>query len=419
MPERVCVIGAGASGMTASIAAARCGAVVTVLERRERVGKKLLLTGNGKCNFTNRNLDPGCFHASRDSFAFRAISDFGLQNTVNFFEGMGVIAKEGKGGCIYPRSEQASGVQNALRGEMNRLGVRILTDCKVKMIRPESGHSFSVLTDGEKIPADRVILAAGSPAGMKEGTDIAGYELASALGHTIHKILPALCPLFCAEKNFFRETAGVRTDAEIRCLVDGTEADRSYGEMQLTSFGLSGIPVFQISRTASIALSQKKKVTCRVNFLPEVISPEDYLKNRLYAYPYENAGMFGNGLLNKNLWSALLKEAGIKPETGMKNIRTEDIKELAARLSASVFTVVKPAGFENAQSCTGGVSTEEINPHTMESLLVPGLYFAGEMMDVDGLCGGYNLQWAWTSGMLAGLAAAGKTCSFETKEESI
>lgn len=402
MTERVCIIGGGPAGMTAAITAARLGSRVTLLERGERVGKKLLLTGNGKCNYTNRRLRPSCYHSSEGSFVMRALQKFGPESSVRWLRSLGIEPLDRHDGWLYPHSEQAASVLNALRTECELSGVRTVTAATVRQIRRGKGGSFQIMTDREMIAADRLILATGSKAAPSTGSDGSGYLYARQLGHSIRNVLPALCGLHCAEKDFFKAVAGVRVGAALTLLCDGEEVERTEGELQLNSYGLSGIPVFQLSRTAARALGDGRSTVISVDFLPDFASLHSYLEERLSLRSYRSFEAFGNGLLNKNLWNGLVKRAGLKPGGNPAEQSGRGLKGLAELISDCRFRIIRTADFEQAQTCTGGVSTEEVNPETMESRLVPGLYFAGEILDVDGICGGYNLQWCWTSGRLAG-----------------
>ena len=401
---RVCVIGGGPAGMTAAITAAENGMQTVLLEHGERVGKKLLQTGNGKCNYTNMDLSPSCYHSGGEDFPMLALKRFGPEDTVEWFRTLGVEPFVRQGGYVYPHSGQAASVLNALRAECARTGVRILTACTVKDIRRKKEGGFRVQTDLEMVSADRLILACGSKASPGTGSDGSGYDLARRLGHRIVEPLPALCGLYCAEKEFFRSAAGVRVNASVQLLLENHEAEREEGEVQLTGYGLSGIPVFQVSRTASRALHVGRRAEMLVNFLPDFRDVPEYLTRRIAARAYGSLEALGNGLLNKSLWNALLRETGLKPGTDPRTISGKEVEKLAEALTASRFRIIRTAGFDQAQCCTGGVDLKEVDPETMESRLVPGLRFAGEILDVDGICGGYNLQWCWTSGKLAGRA---------------
>ena len=405
---RVCVIGGGPAGMTAAITAAENGMQTVLLEHGERVGKKLLQTGNGKCNYTNMDLSPSCYHSGREDFPMLALKQFGPEDTVEWFRTLGVEPFVRQGGYVYPHSGQAASVLNALRAECARTGVRILTACTVKDIRRKKEGGFRVQTDLEMVSADRLILATGSRAGAGKDADDAGLGYAEAFGHRVIRPLPALCAMACAEKEFFQSVAGVRVPAEITLFLDGREADRAVGEVQLTAYGLSGIPVFQVSRTAARALSLGRKVEARIDFLPDAETlasgktVREWLDERASRTGAGTLELFGNGLLNKNLWNGLLKRSGLKPGGKTKELTDEQKDSLLSSMRGSRFRVIRTAGFDQAQTATGGIDTREIDPLTMESRLVPGLYFAGEMIDVDGICGGYNLQWCWTSGEIAG-----------------
>ena len=404
---RICVIGGGPAGLTAAARAAEKGATVTLLERGERVGRKILQTGNGKCNYTNRVLTPECYHAAPESFAMKALALFGPKDTIRRFRELGIEPLELRDGYFYPHSGQAASVLNALRQACETSGVRMITACEVRNVM-KRGDQFRIRTDRELLTADRLILATGSRAGAGKDADDAGLGYAEAFGHRVIRPLPALCSMACAEKEFFQSVAGVRVLAEITLFLDGREADRAVGEVQLTAYGLSGIPVFQVSRTAARALSLGRKVEARIDFLPDAETlasgktVREWLDERASRTGAGTLELFGNGLLNKNLWNGLLKRSGLKPGGKTKELTDEQKDSLLSSMRGSRFRVIRTAGFDQAQTATGGVDTREIDPLTMESRLVPGLYFAGEMIDVDGICGGYNLQWCWTSGEIAG-----------------
>lgn len=408
---RVCVIGGGPAGLTAAARAAEKGASVTLLERGERVGRKILQTGNGKCNYTNRVLTPECYHTVPDSFAMKALARFGPEDTIRRFRELGIEPLELRDGYFYPHSGQAASVLNALRQACESCGVRMITACEVRSVM-KRGEQFRIRTDRELLTAERLILATGSRAGAGKDADDAGLGYAEAFGHRVIRPLPALCAMSCAEKEFFQSVAGVRVPAEITLFLDGREADRAAGEVQLTAYGLSGIPVFQVSRTAARALSLGRKVEAKVDFLPDAETlacgkaVREWLDERAARTGAGTLELFGNGLLNKNLWNGLLKRSSLKPGGKTKELTDEQKDNLLSSMRGSMFRVIRTAGFDQAQTATGGIDTREIDPLTMESRLVPGLYFAGEMIDVDGICGGYNLQWCWTSGELAGADAA-------------
>ena len=415
MKKRVIIVGGGASGLTAAIQAARAGADVTVLEHMDRPGKKILSTGNGKCNMTNRFLSPSCYRSSQPEFPMKALSDFSVEQAIDFFKGLGILPKD-KNGYIYPNSEQASSVLDVLRLENDRLGVKILCGRHVKEIRRKKAGGFQavclVKTEDreteEVFSCDSLILAAGSKAAPSTGSDGSGYDLAEALGHRIIKPLPALVQLICSGREF-KALAGIRTEAFVRIFDNGRLLAEDRGELQLTDYGISGIPVFQVSRYAAVALDKGRKVTAVIDLLPSMGEKEllDFLMERKKHSGYKKGGDFLTGVLNKKLAQVLLKKAGISIEESISRADSGKIKELARLISRFEADVTGTKPFANAQVCCGGVDTREVDERTMESRLVPGLYFSGEILDVDGICGGYNLQWAWSSGSIAGKAAAG------------
>lgn len=413
MTNKVLIIGAGASGMMAAIQAARSGAEVTVLEHMDRVGKKILSTGNGRCNLTNRYQDETCYRCGQTGFVREVLRQFSVEDTLDFFKGLGILPKD-RNGYIYPNSDQASSVLDVLRMEMEHLGIGVLLNCKVTDIQKTGKNEktrFSVQTNQGELQAERLILAAGSKAAPVTGSDGSGYELARLLGHEIVTPLPALVQLRCREKHY-KQLAGIRTDAKITLMGGKEEAwavlAREQGELQLTDYGISGIPTFQVSRYASIALHKGQKVKAVIDFLPQMEEweAEKMLKLRCRQMNYKTAEEWMTGLLNKKLGLVLLKLSGISPQQNMTQVTGPQWKELMKNLKSYETFIAGTNPFENAQVCCGGVDVTEVTAATMESRKVPGLYFAGEILDVDGICGGYNLQWAWSSGASAGRHAA-------------
>lgn len=406
MKRTVIVIGGGASGMMAAIHAARCGANVTVLEHMERVGKKILSTGNGRCNMTNFHQSAECYRCSRADFPLSVIGKFPVEETLDFFEGIGVVAKN-RDGYVYPNSDQAAAVLDVLRMELEYRKVQVVCDCRIQSVRKvEDENEFLVTTSLGNYRGDAVILATGSKAAPVTGSDGSGYELAKSLGHTVIIPLPALVQLRCKETHY-KQLTGIRVDAKLTLLVNHMAVVSERGELQLTDYGISGIPVFQISRYGSVALSEKKEVVVRIDFMPgqSMEETQRFLMVRRNRMGYRTCEQWMVGLLNKKLAMVLLKLAGISPGQRVAELRETQWNALLTQLKSYETTVIATNPYENAQVCCGGVSTEEINQETMESNLVSDLYLVGELLDVDGICGGYNLQWAWSSGKLAGTHA--------------
>ncbi|SES97813.1 BaiN/RdsA family NAD(P)/FAD-dependent oxidoreductase [[Clostridium] polysaccharolyticum] len=405
MKKEIVIVGGGASGLMAAITCLRQGKKVLILEQKDKVGKKILATGNGKCNFTNIFQEDSCYRSSQAAFPGKALQQFGAEDTVRFFEDLGVLVKE-RNGYLYPYSGQASTILDALYYEAKRLGVEIECGIKVDHIKKEKG-AFKLQYGGKTMEAETVILSAGGKASKALGSDGSGFGLAKELGHHTTKLCPSLTGLKVKE-NFCKALAGVRTDAAVSLFIEDSYVTKDVGELQLTSYGVSGIPVFQICRFAGMALLEKKEVEVKVDFFP------NWKEKQLRKLVFRQKERFGKeaaqivlaGLLNKKVLLVLLKQAGIQPETILNKVSDEKLLSLCKNAKALAFHVIETNGFENAQVCAGGIDTREVNGDTMESKLVKRLYFAGEILDVDGICGGYNLQWAWASGFVAGSHAA-------------
>lgn len=338
----------------------------------------------------------------------RVIDKFPAENTLHFFEGLGILPKN-RNGYIYPNSEQAAAVLDSLQMELVRLGVSVECGCDVKHIFPLEDGSFDILTSLGTRKAQKVILAAGSKAAPVTGSDGSGYRLAEELGHVVVMPLPALVQLRCDGK-YFKQVSGVRCEAGLRLLADGKELAADTGELQLTDYGISGIPTFQISRFASVALYEKRNVTVSVDFLPSrtFAQTEQLLMGRIERFQYRNSGELLIGMFNKKLALMLIKQAGVRADMRVSDVPLRCWDRLLHLIKEFSIHVTAVNSYEQAQVCCGGVDTAHVNETTMESNLIKNLYFAGEILDVDGICGGYNLQWAWSTGMIAG-KNAGRT----------
>ena len=449
----VAVIGGGAAGMMAAIEAARAGAIVTLIEKNPQLGKKLATTGNGRGNYTNLDMGDrigGKFRGFHPEFAEAALDVLPPEAVLDWFREIGVEPRF-RGSYVYPNSDQASAVVEVLREELHRLSVKVHYNAEVKSVqRVEDGYFLIQCTDAV-VKADRVILAAGSKAAPKTGSNGDGYFIARKLGHSIVPYVPALCGIRCAG-DAFKALAGIRTEAALELVVDGRCVDREAGELQLVDYGISGIPVFQLSRYAAYALQEGKKAAVYINFLPgfterdtvrgserqvpadgasaiEVSSAKNAqnartevpgnasedakeLAVRLFRQRQQRlAGRkmesFFTGLLHQKLGQLLLRMANVRPELPVAELSEKQLRSLASLNIRFKAECVEMNGFQQAQVVAGGVNTCEVDPRTMASCLVPGLFFAGEVLDIDGICGGYNLQWAWASGFVAGRHAAG------------
>ena len=401
----VAVIGGGASGMMAAVTAASGGAHVILLEHKDRIGKKILSTGNGRCNFTNTHQEPICYHLEDPLFPWEVVERFNAQAVISFFLQMGVYSKN-RNGYIYPNSDQASAVLDAFRMELDRLKVEIRTGIECREIRPGK-KGFTILTDQEPVRADRVILCAGSKAAPATGSDGSGYDLAKKLGHRILPVLPALTALKCEEK-FFKSIAGVRANGSVSIWSDGECIAKDTGEIQLTDYGISGIPVFQVSRYASKLLYEKKETDAVLDFMPDFTKAQTnaFLRARAETRPDKSAEMFLIGLFHKKLCDLWIRLSKISRQRKAGELTADEIACLTDLIKDFRVRIRETNSYDKAQVCCGGIDTREVDPGTLESVYVPGLYFAGEILDVDGMCGGYNLTFAWASGYVAGQAAS-------------
>lgn len=428
------IVGGGAAGMMAAIAAAGMGARVTLLEGNDRLGKKILSTGNGKCNLGNEKLDLEEYYTGSPALLASCLERFGTAETVSFFQGIGLMIKS-RNGYLYPACEQASAMLDVLRYEVAAAGVEVVTDCKIERIgKNQRTGKIEVRGRDRVFSFHRVILACGGKAAPRTGSDGSGHELARQLGHSLVPTVPALVQLKCREE-YLKSVAGVRADAKLTVFRAGMPVAAERGELQLTEQGISGIPVFQLSRVVNYILAgsggpaamgqasgRKRRyrenvraeesspgagVEVRIDFLPDY-AEEDFrllCARRELLQGQRTVEEFFTGMLHKKLMLLFVRLAGLKT---VEDIAAADRKKVAEvyRLCRDWRVhVVGNNGYDSAQVCAGGVPLDEVT-ESLESRKAPGVYFAGEMLDVDGKCGGYNLQWAWCSGYLAGCAAA-------------
>lgn len=408
----VAVAGGGASGMTAAIAAARSGARVALLERGERPGKKILMTGNGKCNLGNRDLSPACYYSDNMAVAASVLERFGTEETIAFFSSLGLMVRE-RGGYLYPFSGQAATVLDVLRYGLERERVEVMTRAAVREVAPRAADRGArqeyilKLDNGRELRAERVVLACGGQAAPGTGSDGSGYALARSLGHRIVPPVPSLVQLHCGEK-YCKALAGVRSEGTVR-IYGGGQGDLLFeetGEIQLTEYGISGIPVFQLSGGVNQLLARKKELRAELDFFPRCEEDvyERLCRERMEQMGQETVEMFFTGMLHKKIMAVCVRQAGLSPEeraAGADRRKLRRVFELCRHLP---FTVTGSHSFESAQICRGGVSMREVDGQ-LQSGRCNGLYMAGELLHVDGRCGGYNLQWAWASGYIAGSAA--------------
>lgn len=389
--KKVVIIGGGASGMMAAIQAARTGAAVTLLEHNEKPGKKILATGNGRCNLTNLVQEPSRYRSSQPDFPWKIITQYPLEDTLAFFSELGIYTKD-RNGWVYPYSDQAAGVAQVLELEARHQKVKIKTTEEVTDILREDGQ-YLVKTATWQYPCDSVIISCGSSASNVEGSSTTGYELAEKLGHTVVKPLPSLCGIR-GKDNYYAKWAGSRMDGRITLEIDGETVGEEQGEILFTEYGISGIGVFQLSRYAVRGTDKGKIATYHLDLMPQLTKEElvKLLLDRQQAGSYKNPQELLIGLLPRKMIDVLVK-------------KTYEPEKIAERLKDWQVPVKGAYALQQAQICSGGVDPRELTEQ-LESRLHPGIYFTGEVIDVDGPCGGYNLQWAWSSGAVAGRAAA-------------
>ncbi len=400
----VLVIGGGASGMIAAIAAAAEGASVTIYEHRNELGKKILATGNGKCNLTNRELRLDQYNCSDMDLLNNYFTQFDSEDTIATFRSFGLIVKD-RNGYIYPACEQASVVRDLLVLQLQMYEVNIHTSMNINSVI-KTNKGFDVEANGTVRSFDKVILACGSYAGLRKTeripSDVDGYSLAYHLGHRIVPVKPALTALICKE-DFFKSISGVRCECLISLTKDSAIIGSEYGELQITEYGVSGIPVFQLSRHVAAVPGEYSVV---IDFMPGVDDESfiQMMQTRILSFQGAKIKEFFLGILNNKLNALLISLSGLQPDDIIDDSNRDALIEAVSLIKCLKLDVKGTKSFENAQCCSGGVPLSELDDNC-QSVKCPGLYIAGEMIDVDGKCGGYNLQWAWTTGYIAGKAA--------------
>ena len=395
----VAVIGGGASGMIAALTAAQVpGRHVLLLERQQRIGRKLLATGNGRCNLTNRNAAPTDYFGTDAAFAAPALTRFTPQDTVEFFSGLGLLTVTEESGRVYPLSDSANSVLDVLRFALDRAGVEQRCAFPVEELRP-SGSGWQLAGGSETITADAVILACGGAAGAKLGGVTDGYRLGKALGHRRSALYPSLTRIL-TDPEYPRSLKGIRVQAELRLTRREVLLAESEGEVQFTETGISGPAGFDLSRAVSFGGDGQ---VVHLRLLPydeaEVLR---LLKARRTAFPDLEASELFTGMLHNRLGRVVVKAAGIPAAAPLHELSDSQLGDAARRCTDFCLAVRGVDGFDAAQVTAGGLLTESFDPKTLESRLHPGLFACGEVLDIDGPCGGYNLQWAWSSGALAG-----------------
>ena len=399
------IIGGGASGMAAALAASENkDAQILLLERQARVGRKLQATGNGRCNLTNLHAGKSGYHGEDASFADYAISQFGPEKTLEWFRSLGLFTVAEESGRVYPYSDQANSVVDVLRFALEKPKSTVKLGFEVEKVK-KTGTVFQVESRDESLECDKLIIACGGLAGTKLGGSMSGYKLLRSLGHKSTKLRPTLVQLKSGW-NGVAALKGVRTNCHAAVVRNGEVFSESTGELQFTEYGLSGPVIFEVSRDACQGGGDW---LCHLDFLPhleEEMVMAELLRRRETNLP---ASELLTGILHNRLGRVLTQAAQISSNRQIAELSDYQLSQLAKLTKCFEVTLTEPMGMDSAQVTAGGIVTSQFDNTTMESCLVPGLYACGEVLDIDGDCGGYNLQWAWSSGYLAGRHAGGLT----------
>ena len=397
--KEIVIIGGGSSGVLAAIFAKNKNNNVTILERNSTLLKKLLMTGNGKCNYFNDDQDLKNYHSQNKDILKKIITKNNTDMVINYFNNLGIVPKV-KNGYYYPFSNQATTIKNVLENEINRLGINVIYNALVEDIKKEK-DKFIIKYNDKVINCDNVVLAVGSRAYPKTGSDGCGYRFLREFKHNIIKPLPALVQLECSFK-YANIWAGVRSDVIVNLFEDDKLIASEEGEIQLTDYGVSGICIFNLSHFVTRGLDLDKKEELQINFVPFIKEDvAEWLKKHCKKLKVNLRNIL-EGILNYKLVEIILKRANLDGEYYFSDLSEWDIKTLAKTLSKFKLTVTGTKSFDFSQVCNGGVKLDEINPNTFESLKVKGLYITGELLDINGNCGGYNLTNCFISGIRAG-----------------
>ena len=398
---RIGIIGGGAAGMAAALAASEYeNAQVVLMERQARLGKKLSATGNGRCNLSNIHASQGGYHGEDRHFHEYALNQYPPTETLQWFSSLGLYTVTEPSGKVYPYSDQANSVVDVLRFSLERPNIQVLTDFEVQKVKKD-GDVFHVTAKSETLEFDRLIIACGGLAGTKLGGTMSGYKLLRSFGHKCTKLRPTLVQVKTSWPGV-SALKGVRANCKAVIYQNGRLHRGSEGEIQFTEFGLSGPVIYEISRDACQGGGEWE---CTLDFLPDISSDAlASLLEKRKSSPLTAEDLF-TGILHNRLGRVIVKEAGIRGNLPICDLREDQLFDAVALAKGFTVGLTEPLGMDAAQVTAGGIVTNEFDPTTMQSRLVPGLYACGEVLDVDGDCGGYNLQWAWSSGRLAGFSA--------------
>jgi predicted Rossmann fold flavoprotein len=409
LKHELIIVGGGASGIMTAILAKDMGIDAAIVEGTDRIGKKLLTTGNGRCNITNKYIEPSRYHSEGPEFFSYALENYGTKATIDFFASLGLPLITLEEGRMYPMSLQASSVLDILRLALEDRGIPVYLNSKIKNIKKQKLGFKIETSSGEYYECSKLLLACGGKSLPASGSDGSGYSLAKNLGHSIINTVPSLVQLKLDYKNL-KALSGIKFNGVAEIYVDSKLSRKEFGEILFTDYGVSGPPILQLSRIASYSLSKKRETTILIDMMYTMDKDEleNFLEGHWAMFSYRSVHDSFIGVINKKLIPILLKQAGVtdihKACSDLSYLEKRNIYKL---LKAWEFKVMDTNSWGAAQVTAGGVDTREVNSKTMESELVKNLYFAGEILDVDGDCGGFNLQWAWSSAY----AAANAICS--------
>jgi len=392
------VVGGGAAGLIAAIISARTGEKVILLEQNTKIGKKILASGNGKCNIDNKYIQANRFHGQNTDFIEKVLEGYGFEVVDKFFTSIGLELIEGKEGKMFPMSLQASSVVELLEYEAQKLGVQILCDYTVTSL-DKKADIFTVETSQGSKTAKKLLLSSGSLAAPQLGGSNSGYAFATKMGHTLTPRHPSLVQL-CSEETWVKECAGVKVFGLAQLYANGEYITEKKGDLLFTSYGISGLAILDLSREVSTRLAQFDYCELNLDLMPELSKEKitNLLSNRINSSSEKPIALWLNGVINKKLIPAILAQSKCKVKIE-KELNRKEIGKLVYAIKNLKLSINDTKGFKGAEVATGGVNTSEVNPKTMESKLVPNLYFAGEILDVDGDRGGFNFHFAWVSGM--------------------
>lgn len=406
--KTIAIIGGGASGLIAALFAARSGTNVTIYEHNNSVGKKILASGNGRCNIINTTASHEDYAGTDPQFVTYALKQLNFHYFEKFCESIGLLLDIKDDGRCYPLSNEAKSVLIALKSAVSEAGVKIITESKVTAITKNDSH-FSVQTDQGKQRYNNVLITTGSEAAPQLGATADGYSFARSFGHEIIPTYPSLVQLHLNSKNH-PKMAGVKTSAEVTLFIDNKSNMKVRGDILFAAYGISGLAILDISQRASHALLHKQRVSISLNLLPRYDREElvNVIEKVFASVPNHDVHTALCGLLPAKIITYLLEDAAVALSTTVSSLNPKEIKKIAHLIGEWKFDVIDTHGFKHAEVSGGGVSTAQINNKTMESKLVEGLYFAGEVLDIVGRRGGYNFNFAWASGMIAGKEMAKK-----------